>query len=126
MKTETTGNDAVQHLLFSDLLHSQGYTVALSEAMRRKAQFDNRVHPVKFNVGDMVQVYNSWLDTTYETRAKLMPCWSPPQTVTDRLLNSYMLCKLDSTDLDSITHAWHLRQFIPRCDGPLGHTLAME
>jgi len=126
MKTETTGDDVAQHLIFLDLLCSQGHSVALSEAMRWKAQFDDRVHPVEFNVGNMVQVYNSWLDTTYETRAKLMPRWSPPRTVTDRLLNSYMLCKLDGTDLDGTTHARRLRRFIPRRDGPLGHTLATE
>ena len=88
-----------------DLLHSQGHTDVLAEALWRKARFDNKVHLVEFKPGDLVQVYDSKLDMTYETQAKLLPHWSPPRIVTDRLLNSYTLRRLDGTELNDTTHA---------------------
>ena len=109
-------------MIFSELLHSQGYTSALSEAAHRKARFDDKTHPVEFNTGDLVQVYNSKMDVTYETKAKLLPRWSPPRIITDRLLNSYTLCQSDSTELKGTTHAWRLRRYIPRHKGPISHT----
>src|SRR6266481_2305896 len=112
-ETETTEHDAMHHLIFTELLRSQGYTDALVEATRRKARFDDQVHPVEFNAGDLVQVYNSKLDVTYETKAKLLPHWSPPRIITDHLLNSYTLCRLDGTELRGTTHAWRLRRYIP-------------
>src|SRR6266481_857989 len=78
-ETETTEHDTMHHLIFTELLHSQGYADALAEATCRKAHFNDQVHLVEFNTGDLVQVYNSKLDMTYETKAKLLPCWSPPQ-----------------------------------------------
>ncbi len=102
--TEATELNASHHFLFSDSLRSQGYTKALAEAARRKARFDNRVHPVEFKAGDLVQVYDSCLDTTYEMRAKLLPCWSSPRIVTDSLLNSYTRGRLDGTDMNGTTH----------------------
>ena len=77
-ETETTQEDVVHHFTFADLVRSQGYAAALTEAARRKAQFDDKVHPVEFRAGDLVQVYNLKLDTTYETRAKLTLNWSLP------------------------------------------------
>ena len=114
---ETTGQDAEHHFVFADLIRSQGHTGALAEAARRKAHFDDKVHPVDFHAGDLVQVYNSRLDTTYEAKAKLAPNWSPPRIVTDRLLNSYTLCRLDGTELRGTTHARRLRRYISRRDG---------
>ena len=118
-ETETTQEDVVHHFAFTDLVCSQGYTAALTEAAQQKAQFDNKVHPVEFRAGDLVQVYNSKLDTTYETRAKLTPNWSPPQIVTDCLLNSYTLSKLDSTELNGTAHARCLWRYIPKKGGLL-------
>ena len=116
---ETTQEDVVPHFTFADLVCSQGYAAALTEAARRKVQFDDKVHPVEFRAGNLVQVYNSKLDMTYETRAKLTLNWSPPQIVTDRLLSSYTLSKLDGTELNGTAHARHLRRYIPKKGGLL-------
>src|SRR6266481_3702909 len=70
--------DIEHHLILADLLHSQGYTDALTEAANRKRRFDGKVRPVTFATGDLVQVYDSKLDTTFESRAKLLPRWSSP------------------------------------------------
>jgi len=125
-ETETTEHDTTHHLIFTELLRSQGYTDALVEATRRKACFDDQVHPVEFNAGDLVQVYNSKLDVTYKTKAKLLPHWSPPQIIADRLLNSYMLRRLDGTELRGMTHARCLCQYIPRRNGPVNHMRLMD
>ena len=122
METETTDHDAMYHFIFSELLRSQGYTSALAEAARQKAHFDDKTHPVEFNTGDLVQVYNSKMDVTYETKAKLLPRWSPPRIITDCLLNSYTLCRSDGTELKGTTHTWHLRRYIPQREGPISHT----
>src|SRR6266481_4822814 len=119
MEMEATQDDTTHHFTFSDLLRSQGHTAALAEATHRKAQFDNKVHPVVFKTGDLVQVYDSKLDNSYETRAKLIPNWSPPQIVTDCLLNSYMLSKLDGMELNGTTHARRLQRYLPRRGGLL-------
>ena len=118
---ETTQDDVVHHFTFADLVCSQGYATALTEAARWKAQFDNKVHPVEFRASDLVQVYNSKLDTTYETRAKLTLNWSPPRIITDRLLNSYTLSKLDGTELNGTAHASRLWWYIPKKGGLLDH-----
>ena len=72
-----TESDIEHHLILADMLRSQGYTEALNEAANRKRQFDGKAHPVTFKMGDQVQVYDSKLDMTFDTRAKLLPRWSP-------------------------------------------------
>src|SRR6266481_303427 len=79
--------DIEHHLILADLLHSQGYTDALTEAANRKRRFDSKVCPVTFATGNLVQVYDSKLDTTFESRAKLLPRWSSPRKVAEKHLN---------------------------------------
>src|SRR6266481_8877778 len=66
-------------------------TISLSPTCyAHKPIFDDKVHPIEFKPGDLVQIYNSKLDVTYEMKAKLLPHWSPPRIITDWLLNLYM------------------------------------
>ena len=101
---EADSQDTLHHFAFTDLLHSQGYVDALAEATCRKTQFDSKVHPMDFQVGDYIQVYNSRLDATYKAKAKLLPRWSPPRIITGRLLNSYTLCRPDGTEFNGTFH----------------------
>jgi len=101
---EMIEQDIEWHFVFSDLLRMQGYSQALTGATKRKAWFDDKVHPVEFETGDLVQVYNSKLEITYETTAKLLLQWSLPRVITSKLLNSYTLCNLDSTELYGTYH----------------------
>ena len=55
------------------MLHSQAYTDALNKAANRKRQFNDKVCPVTFKTGDQVQVYDLKLDTTFDTKVKLLP-----------------------------------------------------
>lgn len=75
---------------------------------------------VIFNNGQLVQIYRSDLDFTLKTDRKLLPKWSPPQRVTSRNLNSYILEKLDGTPIAGQFR--RLRGFIPK----EGTNLAME
>ena len=84
---ERTENDIECHLSLADMLHSQAYTDALNKAANRKRRFDDKVHPVTFKTGDQVQVYDSKLNTTFDTKAKLLPRWSPPRRITQKHLN---------------------------------------
>src|SRR6266481_10048477 len=114
-RTET---DIEHHLILADLLCSQGYTDTLTEVANRKRWFDGKVHPVTFTTGDLVQFYNSKLDMTFESRAKLLPRWSSPRKVTEKHLNSYMLCTQDGRELPGTFHACRLCHYISRKEGP--------
>ncbi|KIJ58247.1 hypothetical protein HYDPIDRAFT_64099, partial [Hydnomerulius pinastri MD-312] len=56
---------------------------AVQHAWKRKKAFDKRVlattpGEVIFTTGQLVQVYRSSLDTTFEAKRKLLPKWSVP------------------------------------------------
>jgi len=62
----------------------------------------------------LVQVYRNDLDYTFKTDRKLLPKWSQPQRVTERLRNSYKIETLTGTPLPGLYHTRRLRAFIPR------------
>ena len=106
-----TESDIEHHLILTDMLCSQGYTEALNEAANRKRQFNGKARPVTFKTGDQVQVYDSKLDMTFNTRAKLLPRWSPPRRVIQKHLNSYTLSTLGGKELLGTFHARRLRHY---------------
>src|SRR6266481_4705080 len=116
--TARTETDIEHHLILADLLCSQGYTDTLTEAANRKRRFDGKVHPVTFMTGDLVQVYDSKLDMTFESRAKLLPRWSSPRKVAEKQLNSYALCTQDGRELPGTFHARQLRHYVLQKEGP--------
>src|SRR6266481_2096180 len=119
---ERMETDIEHHLILSDLLCSQGYTDTLMEAANRKRQFDGKVCPVIFVTGDLVQVYDSKLDMTFKSRAKLLPRWSSPRKVAEKHLNSYALCTQDGRELPGTFHAHRLRHYVSRKEGPTTST----
>ncbi|TFY73811.1 hypothetical protein EWM64_g10200, partial [Hericium alpestre] len=52
--------------------------------------------------------------TTLKLAKKLLARWSHPHRITEHLLNSYRIERLDGTPEEGTTHAWHLRAFIPK------------
>jgi hypothetical protein len=116
---ESMSTDTEQHFVCSKIVHTQGYSWALEEAVKRKNRFANRVHPVEFTLGDLVEVYTSKLNTLHKTKNKIIPQWSPLQFITNKLLNSYTLVRLDGTELPGTTHARRLRHYIARANGPV-------
>jgi hypothetical protein len=96
-----------------------GYSEAVKHAMDRKTRFDRRVleskgGEVTFDKGQLVQVYRNDLAKAIGTERKLIPMWSEPRRVLERLLNSYKLETLDGQPLDGEFHARRLRKFTPR------------
>ena len=66
---------------------------------------------MRFEKGQLVQVYNNKLVLTLGTERKLTPLWSPPRRIAERLLNSYRLETLEGTLLDGLFNTRHLRGF---------------
>ncbi|KIJ27673.1 hypothetical protein M422DRAFT_54945 [Sphaerobolus stellatus SS14] len=61
---ETTKTDIDQHFALCDSLRAQGHTEVLKKTEIRKSLFDDKIHPVIYKEGDMVQVYESKLDSS--------------------------------------------------------------
>jgi hypothetical protein len=100
----TTPNDVDTQMAYVAQQRLDGYVETVSHAIKRKSVFDKHVlanHPgeVTFPRGQLVQIYRSDLDYTFKTDRKLLPKWSPPQRVLDKILNSYTLEKLDGTPI---------------------------
>ncbi|KAF8824330.1 hypothetical protein HHX47_DHR8000253 [Lentinula edodes] len=104
-----------------------GYNAFVSHAVKRKAVFDRRVlkkegKEVVYRKGDLVQVYRSDLDYTFKAIKKIIPKWSRPYRVVDRIVNSYTLETADGQLIDGKQfNARRLREFKPQ----LGTKLAI-
>lgn len=87
--------------------------------MDRKTRFDIRVLESKegevvFEKGQLVQVYRNDLAKSIGSERKLIPMWSEPRRIIERMLNSYKLEDLEGQPLEVEYHARRLRNFIPR------------
>ena len=115
----TTGDNVATQMAYVAQQRLDGYAEAVAHAIKHKSVFDKRVlaskpGEVTFSKGQLVQIYRSDLDHTFKTERKLLPKWCPPQRVTSRNLNSYVLEDLDSTPITGQFSARRLRRFIPR------------
>ena len=96
-----------------------GYAAAVNHALRRKQAFDRRVLASRageniFSRGSLVQVRNSALELTLRTSKKILPQWSEPRRVVERLVNSYQLATLEGTAISGLFSARRLRLFSPK------------
>ncbi|VDC04527.1 unnamed protein product, partial [Peniophora sp. CBMAI 1063] len=96
-----------------------GYSAAVTHAVKRKDAFDKRVigsraGAVTFKRGDLVQVYRSDLDYTFSTSRKMLPKWSAARRVVSRHVNSYRLATASGVPLEGLFSARRLRRFVPR------------
>ena len=74
-----------------------------------KTRFDRRVldskeGEVTFEKGHLVQVYHNDLAKSIGMECKLVPMWSEPRRVSERMLNSYKLEALDGQLLEGEYH----------------------
>lgn len=119
--------DAVQasaHMAYVEQQRLDGYDEAVRHAIKHKQAFDKRVlkkHPgeVLFYKGQLVQVYRSDTDYTFKTERKLIPKWSVPHRITERLRNAYKLETLGGTQLPGEYSARRLHAFEPCPDTKL-------
>ncbi|QRW13699.1 Retrovirus-related Pol polyprotein from transposon opus [Ceratobasidium sp. AG-Ba] len=95
-------------------MRNDAFSEALRHAAKRKKAFDKHISPTEFQVGDLVQRYDSRLDETHSSMRKLAPRWSGPLRIVGRSTNSYRLEDLHGNHFSSATHTRLLRPFIPR------------
>ena len=116
---ELTKTDIAIHMAYAAQQRLDGYDEAVQHAIKRKATFDKRVlkrHPgeVIFTKGQLIQIYRNDLDYTFKTERKILPKWSEPHRITERLSNSYKIATLSGIPLAGEFSARRLRAFIPR------------
>jgi hypothetical protein len=114
-----TTEDVATQMAYVAQQRLDGYAEMVAHAIKRKTVFDKRVLASKpgevvFSNGQLVQIYRSDLDFTFKTDRKLLPKWSPPQRVTQRNSNSYILERLDGTPIAGQFSARRLRGFTPK------------
>ncbi|OAX31083.1 hypothetical protein K503DRAFT_704262 [Rhizopogon vinicolor AM-OR11-026] len=103
-------SDANAHMAYVAQQQLDGYNGTVQHAMKHKATFDKRVlaqspREVIFFPGQLLQFLHSSLNTTFETKCKLLPRRSPPCRVTERLQNSYRLETLVGEPMPGEFHA---------------------
>jgi len=96
-----------------------GYDATIRHAIKRKVTFDKWVlarspREVIFNEGQLVQFFHSNLHNTLEACQKLLPKWSVPYRIKERLHNLYRLETLEGEPMAGEFHARRLWAFIPR------------
>ena len=112
-------SDVNIHMAYVAQQRLDGYEATVQHAIKRKAAFDKRVlarspREVIFSPGQLVQFYHSSMHNTFEAKRKLLPKWSSPHRITERLRNSYRLETLPGEPIAGEFHARRLRAFIPR------------
>lgn len=112
-------SDTNIHMAYVAQQHLDRYEATVQHAAKRKAVFDNRVlshspREVIFTKGQLVQFYYSGAHNTLEAKCKILPKWSPPHRITERLRNSYCLETMQGEPLSGEFYARRLRAFIPR------------
>ena len=119
MVTAPTLEEVETQLAYVDQQRFDGYAHIVDHALSRKATFNKRVlshspREVVFKSGDLVQVYRSDLDYTFQTDRKILPKFSAPRRVISRNLNSYQLETLEGLPIAGRFSSRRLRLFIPR------------
>ncbi|KAJ7164542.1 hypothetical protein C8R46DRAFT_1221051 [Mycena filopes] len=111
----TTPNNADIHFALADSLRWNAHLLSLHRAEKQKNSFDSKAKIVEFQIGDLVQWYDSPADGNHKSINKLVPRWSPPAQIYARFLNSFSLCDLNGIPLDNSLHihSRRLRHYIP-------------
>jgi hypothetical protein len=112
-------SDANVHMAYVAQQRLDGYEAIIQHAIKRKAVFDKWVlarspREVIFAVGQPVQFFYSSQHNTLEARRKVIPKWSPPHHIVERIWNSYRLETINGEPLPGKFHARRLRAFHPR------------
>jgi transposase InsO family protein len=116
---EFTEKDAAVQMAYAAQQRLDGYDSMVQHALQRKAQFDRKVWkskggPTVFQKGDIVQIYRSDLDYTFKTEKKLLPKWSRPCRVKERIVNAYRLEDMEGNEIKGMFSTQRLRMFTPR------------
>ncbi|KAF8584366.1 hypothetical protein K439DRAFT_1346280 [Ramaria rubella] len=113
--TPSSAGDIAVHMVFVDSMHADAFHGSVTHATAHKARFNKRVAEIIFKPQDLIQVYHSKLDGTFETENKLLCRWSLPMRIRERFTNSYSMETLEGLALQGLIHTHRLCCFIPRC-----------
>jgi hypothetical protein len=128
--SEPSAEEVNTQMAYVDHQRFDGYAQIVDHAHRRKAAFDKQVQDrapreTIFRAGDLVQVYRSDLDFTFQSDRKLLPKFSAPRRVVSRIVNSYHLETLKGLPIGGRFSSRRLRLFIPRRGTELEETQAL-
>jgi len=109
-------SDISIHMAYVGQQQLDRYDATVCHAIKWKAAFDKQVlarspREVIFTPGQLTQFYHSAIHNSLKVRRKLLPKWSIPCRITERLRNSYKLENLDGTPIPGEFHARHLCAF---------------
>ncbi|KAF8589572.1 hypothetical protein K439DRAFT_1304566, partial [Ramaria rubella] len=76
-----SAGDIAVHMAFVDSMHADTFHGSVTHAVACKACFDKCMAEIIFKPQDLLQVYNSKLDGTFETENKLLRHWSSPMHI---------------------------------------------
>ena len=92
---ESTHAEVAMHMAYAAQQCMDRYEATMKHAIAQKNVFDRHVlkgpGEVTFHRGQLVQVCRSDLDYTFKIEHKLLPKWSQPYRVKDRIQNAYIL-----------------------------------
>ncbi|KAK0207423.1 hypothetical protein IW262DRAFT_1245248, partial [Armillaria fumosa] len=76
-----TEDDIISQMAYTEQQCLDGYTQAVDHGDKHKWTFDKKVLSSKpgevvFQKGQLVQVFNTWLEKTMQMKKKLLPRWS--------------------------------------------------
>lgn len=105
------------------ILRMENLAHHITDSERRRAHANDSVTPIEFNIGDLVQVYDTMQEMMHKADQKTLPRWSGPRLVISKGINSYKLARLNGTALDRNFHANHLQGFVARPHSKLGELI---
>jgi len=109
---ETSPTMVSENIALADMLRMNAHLLQLEVAEQQKSAWDDRTPAINFEIDDIVQIYNTKLDSSYNSTNKLLPKWSTPHIITAKFLNSYSLSTLNGTPISGSFHSRRLRPFI--------------
>jgi hypothetical protein len=116
---EPTAKDVEDRIALAEIMRDQSFTRHTADAERRRKHSDKATHPIQFQVGDLVQIYDTHWDFSVSSDRKLAPRWSAPRIIVSQGTNSYRIARMDGTLIDRNIHANHVRGFVVRPETPL-------
>jgi transposase InsO family protein len=109
----TSSLDTHTNFTLAEIFRANAHLLSLEDAERRKISFDTHSPIVKFQIGNLVQVYDSVSDFNYRSINKLAPKWSEPRIIHGEFSNSFLLCTISGIPLKGLFHSRRLRHYIP-------------
>lgn len=112
--TLPTSIENIEHnTALAERLRTSAHQLQFETAAHQKALWDEHTPAVAFEVGDLVQWYDSAKDGNCKTVNKLAPRWSKPHIIAGKSLNSYSLSHINGTTIPGQFASYRLHKYTP-------------